>query len=899
MDMVRTLLSRIAAIFRSRKLDASLDEELSAHIDLATEDRVRRGMPEAEARRLALREFGGITQVRETYRERRGLPLLEQIRRDVRFGLFQLWKSPGFTLTAIVTLALGVGANTTVFSMINGLLLRPLAVPESGRLAVLGINDGGPQPSYSFPAPLFRGLERRHGAFSTVFAFDRSPFQVKSGTSNEIIFGQYVSGTFFDALRTAPILGRTLNAQDDRKGGDPAGFSAVISETLWANRFHRDPAILGQHLVIDNVDFSIVGVMPRSFFGADPLQRPQIFVPLADEEVLAGERSLIKAAHRGWWLGVMGRLAPGATLEQANSQLAASSQAILHESVPDAGWIKRMNERHFAFSAEAGSTGFTYIRLNFRKPLVAVFAMCGGILLLACLNLASLLMARGTARQRELATRMALGASRRRLIQQLLVEGLLIGVAGTTAGLALAPAVSRLLVAVLLSGRRDTHLDTSLDWRVFAFAAAAAVLATLLFALVPAIKATSRSLMERIKDGQHATLTNERRAILPRILLGVEVGLALILVVGAGLVATSLMRIYNDGEGFDPHGLQNIAFRMDKSGIKGDALLGLYRDMAGRLSGLPGVTGVSYELLTPLMGSAWDEDMADTTGATHDTFINSVAPEFFSTMRIPMLAGRDFTWNDTPTSGHKLILNQTAARQLFPGGNALGHTIRQDGDKEVTVYEVVGIVGDAKYSDIRSAPPPTAYVAMSQYDWKQSSSYTAVVRTTQPGAPLTAMVREITAQLAPQIPVPEVTSMEKIIDEALGAERMMTLLAVFFAVCALVVTAIGLYGTLAYATSRRTTEIGIRMALGAKRSQVAAMVFRQNLWVVVGGTVAGVGTALLATRALASFLFSTSPRDPWVMAASICALGFAACAASLLPALRAARIEPMSAIRCE
>ncbi len=899
MDMVRTLFSRIAAMFRSRKLDASLDEELGTHIDLAVEEHMRRGVPEDEARRLALREFGGITQVRETYRERRGLPLLEQIRRDVRFGIFQLWKSPGFTITAILTLALGVGANTTVFSMINGLLLRPLPVPESGRLAVLGMNEGGPQPGYSFPAPVFRGLERRHGAFSTVFAFDRSPFQVKSGTSNEIIFGQYVSGTFFDALRTAPILGRTLNAQDDRKGGDPAGFSAVIGETLWANRFHRDPAILGQHLVIDNVDFSIVGVMPRSFFGADPLQRPQIFVPLSDEEVLAGERSLIKAAHHGWWLSVMGRLAPDATLEQANSQLAASSQAILHESVPDAAWIKRMNERHFAFSAEAGSTGFTYIRLNFRKPLVAVFAMCGGILLLACLNLASLLMARGTARQRELATRMALGASRRRLIQQLLVEGLLIGVAGTAAGLALAPAVSRLLAAVLLSGRRGIHLDTSLDWRVFAFAATAAVLATLLFALAPAIKATSRSLMERIKDGQHSTLTNERRAILPRILLGAEVGLALILVVGAGLVATSLLRIYNDGVGFDPHGLHNIAFRMDKSGLKGDALLGFYRDMAGRLSGLPGVTGVSYELMAHFTGGGWDEDFPDSKGTTHDTDIDSVAPGFFSTMRIPMLAGRDFTWNDTPTSGHKLILNQTAARQLFPDGNALGRTIRQDDDKEVTVYEVVGIVGDAKYSDVRSAPPATAYLAMSQYDWKQSSSYIAVVRTTQPAGPLAATVREITAQMAPQIPVPEVTSMEKIIDDALGAERMMTMLAVFFAVCALVVTAIGLYGTLAYATSRRTTEIGIRMALGAKRSQVAAMVFRQNLWVVMGGTVAGVGAALLATRALASFLFSTSPRDPWVIAASICALGLAACAASLLPALRAARIEPMSAIRCE
>jgi len=899
MDTFRTLFSRIASLFRARPLDASLDEELRTHIDLAAEDHIRRGMPEAEARRAAMREFGGLTQAREAYRVQRGFPLLEQIRRDLRFGLHQLWKSPGFTLTAILTLALGVGANTTVFSMINGLLLRPLPVPESGRLAVLSFNTGGAMPAYSFPAPIFRALERRHSAFSTVFAFDRSPFQLKNGASTEIVFGQYVSGSFFGALQTPPLLGRALNAQDDRKGGDPAGFAAVISETLWINRFHHDPAILGRRLVIDDVAFTIVGVMPRSFFGADPLERPQIFVPLADEEVLDGERSMIKFAQRAWWLSVMGRLAPGATFDQANSQMAAASSAILYEAVPDAKWIAGMEKRHFQLYAEPGSTGFTRIRLMFRKPLVAVFSMCGGILLLACLNLASLLMARGTARQRELATRMALGASRRRLIQQLLIEGLLLGIAGTAAGLALAPAVSRLLAAVLLGGRTDTYLDTSLDWRVFAFAAAASVLATLLFALVPAIKATSRSLMDRMKDGQHSTLTHERRSILPRILLGAEVGLALILVVGAGLVATSLLRLYLSGEGFDPRGVENIEFRMEDAGLKGGALMNFYHQMAQRLSQQPGVTGVSYERVSLFTGGVWDEDLPDTQGATHDTYMNSVAPDYFSTMRIPLLAGRDFTWNDTPSSGLKIILNQSSARQLFPDGNALGRSFSHKAEDKVNVYQVVGIVGDAKYSDLRSPAPPTAYVAMPQDSGIQGPSYSAVVRTTSASAPLASAVRDLTAQMAPSVPAPEVTSMETTIDDSLGAERMMTMLAVFFAICALVVTAIGLYGTLAYATSRRTAEIGIRMALGARRAQVARMVFGQNLWVVMGGTVIGLAAALLATRALASFLFQTTARDPWVIAGSILALAVTACAASLLPALRAARIEPMSAIRCE
>lgn len=899
MDLLRTLLSRILAMFRAGTLDASLDEELRAHLDMAVADHVSRGMSEAEARYLALREFGGITQVTEQYRVQRGLPLLEQIARDVRFGIYQLWRSPGFMLTAILTLALAVGANTTVFSMINGLLLRPLPTPDAGRLAVLGITFGDPRPSFSFPEPLFRGLERQRGAFSSIFGFNRADFQVKSGASTEIVYGQYVSGTFFEVLQTPPLLGRLLTMRDDSKGGDPSGFAAVISEALWENRFHRDPTIIGRQLIVDNVVFSIVGVMPRSFFGADPLERPQIFIPLADEEVLNGEHSMVKAAHHGWWINVMGRLAPRATLEQANAQVSAVTSAILHETVTDAEWIARYEERHLSFLAQSGSTGFTYIRLNYRKPLVAIFAMCGGILLLACLNLASLLMARGTARQRELATRMALGASRRRLVQQLVVESLVLGTLGTAIGLAIAPAVSRLLGAILLSGRSDAYLDSSIDVRVLGFAGATAMLATLLFGLAPAVKATSRSLIARIKDGQRATSSRERRAMLPRILLAAEVGLALILVVGTGLVVTSLLRLYSSGEGFDPQGIQNIAFRMDKAGLKGEALTSFYREMAGRLSHQPGVTGVSYARMIPFTGSQWDEDFDDTLGRSHNISMNSVAPSYFSTMRIPLVAGRDFTWNDTRTAGLKIIVNQAAAGQLFPDSNAIGSSLRLKQGKKISIFEVVGVVADAKYSDLRSAAPATAYVAVPQDDDEQGESFTAVVRTSLPPSPLAADVRNLTTQMAPSVPAPEMTSMLRIIDNSLSAERMMTLLSIFFAVCALGVTAIGLYGTLAYATARRTAEIGVRMALGAQRSQVLTMVFGQNLRVVVAGTIVGLGIALFATRALADFLFLTSARDPWVIAAAIFALAFTACVASLLPALRAARIEPMSAIRCE
>ena len=882
--------------FSRRKSD--LTEEIESHLKMAIADRVARGQSPADGRKSAMREFGNVPLIADVTHDQWKWQRLELWLHDVRYAMRQLRKSPGFTFTAIITLALGVGANTTVFSMINGLLLRPLAVPASDRLVVLGIDQDGPRRDYSFPESIFRGLEPRHEAFTDVFAFAHNKFQVKSGSGNEIVPGQFVSGSFFHALETPPLMGRTLTPEDDRTGGNSAGFGAVISESYWITRFNRAPDIIGRKIEIDRVAFTVVGVMPRRFVGADPLQRPQIFVPLATEPVVNRERSLTAFGHHAWWLTVMGRLQPGIALEKANAEIASISDVVLCERVPDAKWIANREKHHFRFAAEPGSAGFNYVRMSFRKPLVAVFAMCGGILLLACLNLASLLLARGTARQRELATRMAMGASRRRLIQQLLVEGLLLGLIGTMAGLAIAPMVSKSLAAMLLRGGDGMLLDTSLDVRVFGFAALAAIVATLLFALAPAIQATSRNLIDRVKDGQHATQTQERRRILPRVLLGMEVGLAMMLVIGAGLLASSLVRLYTSGEGFDPHDVENIAFNMDKLGVKDDALMAFYREIGDRLLRQPGVKSVSFAQMVPLTGYQWDENFPDHTGADHDIYMNSVAPGYFETMRIPQFAGRDFTWNDSKAAGLKIILNQSAAKLLAPDGNVLGRTVKKhDGDKAVS-YQVVGIVGDAKYTDLRAPAPPAAYVPMTQAE-EHIQSYQAVVRIAGTAAPLAASARTLAMQLEPSIPPPVMTSLEAIMDDSLASERLMALLSVFFAVCALAVTAIGLYGTLAYATARRTNEIGIRMALGVRRVQVAKMVFGQNLWVVLAGTVFGLAAALVAARALTSFLYVTSARDPWVIAGSILALAIIACAASLLPALRAARIEPMSAIRCE
>ena len=701
-------LLRLKALFQKHRLDRDMADELAFHQAMIQKKLLQQGVAPEDADAQTRRAFGNASRWHERLRELWQFGSLENLRRDISFSIRVLRKSPGFTFVALLTLTLGVGANTTVFSMINGLILRPLPVPQSDRLAVLGIDLKRPTINYSFSEPLFRGLENRREVFSQVFAFDRRKFQVRGSSGTETVPGQLVSGDFFSTLQTPPLLGRTLERADDTKGGNPSGFGVVIGEAFWQRWFNRTPNVIGQKLQIDNHVFTVVGVMPKRFIGADPLQRPDIFAPLALEPVLDAPRSLTEAGFHAWWLTVMGRMQPGVTMAQANAQIASVALPA----------TSQLHDAHF--TAESGSAGFTYVRMIFRKPLRAVFAMCGGILLLACLNLASLLMARGAARQPELATRLALGATRRRLVQQLLIESMLIALMGTAAGLAIAPVVGKSLAMMLLGNEGDAHVDTSLDIRVFAFAALASMIAALLVGLVPALQAVSSSLNEQIKSGQHTTQSQERKRILPKVMMAGEVGLALMLVVGAGLLASSLVRLYLSGTGFEPSGLVNISFSLDKQPLKGDALIQFYRQLEDGLRRQPGVTDVSFARMVPLTHWTWDEDMSAGAGKTQDIYHNRVAPEYFKTMRIPLYAGRDFTWSDTPSTGPKIILNQTAATLLFPNLNPLGQIVTRREGKTALQFEVVGVVGNAKYEDLRSPAPPTAYLPLTQDDGNQS-----------------------------------------------------------------------------------------------------------------------------------------------------------------------------------
>ncbi len=901
MSQIRTLLSRIAALFRRQRLDATLDEELRTHIDLAIAENMTLGMNRKQARREALRSFGGLTQAREAYRMRRGFPLLDQIARDLRYAARQLYRVPGFAFTAILTLALGLGANTAIFSLINALLLRPLPVPRAEQLVLLhSTSTSFGMTNYSFSAPLFRALEKRHEDFDQVAAFSPSLLQVRGASGNEQVWGELVSGQFFPMMQTPPILGRYLTPQDD-VAGNPQGYPVVISEGFWHTRFNAAPDVIGRKLIVANVPFTIAGVMPASFIGAESTIRPNIYVPLAAEPTVDAPYNNTAGGFRSQWMRLLARLNPDVSLQQADAALKASTLSIVESAAPPAGVLKQFKDTHFTLGAESGSKGFTYLRILFQKPLVAVFALCGAVLLLACLNLASLLMARATSRERELATRLAIGASRGRLIQQLLLESLLIAALGATAGLALSPLVSRGLAAMLLGNQQGAVIDTSLDFRVYLFAAILTALTSVLIGLIPALRATSGDLNEQIKNGAYARTSQKRQPfvyrLLPRLLMATEITLALMLVVGAGLLATSLVRLYRTGLGFEPKGIVNLDLDMAKQPLKGSALMRWYQSFADTVAHQPGVESVSFDSITPLAGSMEAYSFSTPqSGGDQQIDINDVAPNYFQTMHIPLLQGRDFTWNDTRASGLKIILNQSAAKRLFPGRTAIGQSI-PNGDKKS--YEVIGVVGDIHYDSVRHQPPAGGYFPITQGSEDDKDSYTAVVRLRGDPESFAASARKIAAQMAPDIPAPVITTMSSTLDDSISSERMMALLSVFFAACALLVTAIGLYGTLAYATARRTSEIGIRMALGAQRLQVVLLVFRENAWVSISGCAAGLIAALLASKALASFLYSTSTRDPLVLTGSVLALTAIASAASLLPAIRAARIDPIEALRTE
>ena len=881
----------LRSLFHRRKLEQELSEEFAWHLEKRTEQGIAEGLSPTDARRAALRAMEGMAQSQERCRDMRRLNPIDNLLQDLRYAARILRRSPGFAAIAILSLALGIGANTAVFSLIDALLLRPLPVPAPTRLvnAFLLRKNGQPQAAITYP--LFDAIRRQNRVFSAFFVWSNHEFQSALGQDVTHVRGLLASGDYFTGLGARPALGRAFTSADDQPGGGPGGPVAVISDAFWARRFSRDPHAVGRGLTLDRIRFTVIGVMPPEFFGAEPGQAPEVWVPLQMDRAIEGDQCI--DSRSCWWLFSMARLKPGISEQQAAAHLDVIAAPIMRETLPPA-WKAEFRSMYLQLRvgiAPAGS-GWTPLRSHFTNPLAILMVLVGVVLLIACANIANLMLARASARQREIAVRLAMGAGRRRIVRQLLTESLLISIMGAAAGVLFARWATRLIVAVVATPRSPLLLDLHPDWRVLLFTAGAAIACGILFGLLPAFRATRSDIGIGLRE-RTANLRGGEPGVGPaRLLLGLQVALSLVLISGAGLFAGSLVRLWNVSLGFDPKNLLLIGIDTSQRPEKKAQLTELYRRVTERVQALPGVRSASMVWLVPLSGAGWDEDVVilsgrDITADQRDTWGNAVGPRYFATMRTPLLAGRDFTPADDKGVG---IINEAAARTWFPHNGAVGQQIRFGPEP----IRIIGVVADAKYTDLRDPDPRTLYVPASD-----NGSMTLVIRA---DASLTAVypeVRAILHDIAPGTPTSEVRSMSQEIDQSIGRDRLMALLSVFFGVLALLLTSIGLYGILACAVTRRTAEIGVRMALGAQRHNVIWLVLSETLAHVSAGMLIGLAAVLATSRLVASLLYGMRPNDPGTLVLAISLLAGTAAVAAWLPARRATRLDPMTALRDE
>ena len=935
MKRLREFESRIRALFSQNRLDRDLDEELSAHLDMLVDENVRRGMTIEEARRAASRSFGGVTQIKEAYRDQRGLPIVETFIQDVRYGFRMLRKNPGFTAVAVLTLALGIGANTAMFSVLDAVMIQTLPVRAADQLLMLkwtakgfpsmiedlegnSLNNANGEGiiSESLSYPAYENLRTKNTVFSDVVAFSSnlSDFNVQFNGKADSALIEPVSGNYFNGLGVQTYLGRAILPSDDSAAAEPV---AVVSYPFWKRMLGGDSSIIGATVVVNSVPLTVVGVGAREFFGTQPGISVDIWVSLHlyprliqslnfnDPAQYGGDAAAAAAAYwekpTTWWLVVMGRLNPGISEQSARTEL----QVIFDQSVEAAAAAAsptEKNDNRPVLTTTAGSQGMDELRRHFSEPLFVLMAAVGLVLLIACANVGGLLLARATARQKEIAVRLSLGARRLRLIQQLLTESLLLAATGGALGLLFARWVSELLVALVASGRQSIALPLGVNGRVLLFTAGVAVLTGVLFGLAPAFSATSISLTAALKEGGAGSRLGARRSRLAKALVSAQVALSLVLLVGAGLFLRTLQKLESVPLGFERNHVILFSVAPGLNGYKGAPLAEYYRQVQERIAAIPGVSAVSFSEHGPV-GDGESFSSIKIPGVTmgkevFDLHRHLVGPGYFATLGIPTLTGRVLDERDNAAGPKVAVVNQTLARSAFGDDNPLGKILRFGSDAKPRDFQIVGVVGDAKYNDLREPAPPTAYFSHLQAI-DAASFMTFQVRTkTDPEAVMSSLRSEI-AEVDSNIPITRIDTLAQRIDKALLFERMFSRLTGSFGVLALALVCVGLYGTMSYFVARRTNEIGIRMALGAQPVQVFRMVLTQGLKLTAAGIVVGLAGAAAATRLISSVLYEVPALDPLTfacVAVLLVAVGLFAC---YVPARRAMKVDPMVALRYE
>jgi len=834
--------------------------------------------------------------------------LEEEMFQDLRYGARMMLKSKMFTLVAVLSLALGIGANTAIFSLINALMLRTLPVKNAEELALFSV--AGPivpsGVSYNCNFPLYEMFRDRSQSFTGVIAganVGRARLLVNEpGAVAESVEQQRVSGNFFSVLGVNPVVGRMLTEADDNQASGQPG--AVISFEHWRRRFGSDPQVVGRQVTVNNTALTIVGVAPPGFFGFVVGSKPELWWPI---KALDDPGLRLESFN---WIRVMGRLRPGASMAQAQAEMEAIFQRQINNvaSAQSANWTPTQRRNHFERHArlEAGGTGYTTLRRQFRQPLFILMAAVGLTLLIACVNIANLLLARAAARRKEIAVRLALGAGRFRLLRQLLTESVLLSLLGGAAGLLIARACLRGLITYLPQ-QTQTALDAPLDAHVLAFTLLVSVITGLLFGLAPAWQATRLNLTASLKDRAGARAS---RLALNKTLVVTQVALSLFLLIGAGLFVRSLRNLRTLDLGFEYENI--VQFSIDPgSGYNARRRSDLDKEMLARLEALPGAQsasllsggGVSFNVSVPGYTPAPDENMSCDEMA--------VGPRFFETMKMPILAGRDFgpqderppaPLNSQPGAPPSMagvpplyaVINQAMARYFFGNENPIGRRFITRRDLQV---EVIGVTKDAKYTNLREPTPRTYYLYYFQRPQREGLGFQ--LRASGGAADYAATLGRLARELSPQAQVVGLRMMTDVVNESLTQERFIAQLGSAFSLFALLLTCVGLYGVMSYAVTRRTNEIGVRMALGARGADVVRMVMKETMLLVAIGMAIGLGAALATTRLIATLLFGLSPNDPVTIAAAALLMIIVAAFAGYLPARRAARVDPMTALRCE
>ncbi len=843
--------------------------------------------------------------------------LEDEMVQDLRYGVRMLLKSKMFTLVAVLSLALGIGANTAIFSLINALMLRMLPVKDAQELVLFKIASPNAPASFGYNAnyPLYEMFRDRNQSFSGIITganVARARFLVNApGAEPESVQQQRVSGNFFSVLSVNPVIGRSLTEADNNPANTQPG--AVISYEYWQRRFGADPNVVGRQVTVNQTSLTIVGVAPPGFFGMEVGAKPELWWPIK----VISDPNLGREGSN--WIRVIGRLRPGVSVAQAQADVELIFQQQVNEvaTARGANWSPTQRRNHFErhISLEAGSAGHTGLRQQFRQPLFILMAMVGLVLLIACVNVANLLLARAATRRKEIAVRLALGAGRFRLLRQLLTESVLLSVLGGTAGLLFARVCLRALVTYLPQ-RAQTGLDVAPDARVFAFTLIVSVLTGVLFGLAPAWQATRLNLTASLKD-QTGGSTSGSRLRLNKTLVVTQVALSLFLLIGAGLFVRSLRNLQTLDVGMNYDNI--VQFSLDLGGgYTAQQRSDFFKQLLPRLEALPGVQSATL-LYFSLLGGGGINLNVDVPGyvAAPDENVScnvmAVGPRFFETMKMPIIDGRDFGPQDerpVPTNAppaatgpqslasappQAVVINQAMARYFFGKENPVGKRFSLKGNGQP--YEIIGVTRDAKYLNLRETPPRTFYPYYFQLP--QRDNMTLQFRTGQAATDYAVTLSQLMRELNPKAQVVGLQMMRDVVNESLVQERFLAQLGSVFSLFALLLACIGLYGVMSYSVTRRTNEIGIRMALGAESRDVIRLVMREVLLLVVLGAGIGLTAALFSTRLVASLLFDLTPNDPLTIGVATILMIAVAALAGYLPARRASRVDPLIALRYE